>query len=48
MSSKVFRVEYFGRETFLAQSPQFYKQMPVAGGIERVFEIGPASGRNRL
>ncbi|MEB3806149.1 MAG: aspartate--tRNA(Asn) ligase [Desulfurococcales archaeon] len=39
--AEVFPVVYFGREAFLAQSPQFYKQMAVIGGLERVFEIGP-------
>jgi nondiscriminating aspartyl-tRNA synthetase len=36
----VFRVDYFGRPAFLAQSPQFYKQVMV-GVFERVFEVGP-------
>lgn len=36
----LFRVEYFEREAFLAQSPQFYKQMLVGAGYERVFETG--------
>ena len=36
----LFAVNYFGRKAFLAQSPQFYKQMMV-GVFERVFEIGP-------
>jgi aspartyl-tRNA synthetase len=40
--AEVFQVAYFGRRAYLAQSPQFYKQMAVAGGFERVFEIGPA------
>ncbi len=40
--SEVFTVDYFGRRTFLAQSPQFYKQMMVGAGFERVFEIGHA------
>ncbi len=35
-------VKYFGTTAFLAQSPQLYKQMAIAGGLERVFEIGPA------
>ncbi len=35
-----FKIDYFEREAFLAQSPQFYKQMGV-GIFERVFEIGP-------
>ena len=36
----VFKLDYFGRPAFLAQSPQFYKQMMV-GVFERVFEVGP-------
>lgn len=40
--SEVFAVKYFDTTAFLAQSPQFYKQMAVAGGMEKVFEIGPA------
>jgi nondiscriminating aspartyl-tRNA synthetase len=39
--AEVFEVGYFGRTAYLAQSPQFYKQMAIAAGIERVFEIGP-------
>jgi aspartyl-tRNA synthetase len=39
--AEVFKVGYFGRTAYLAQSPQFYKQMAVAAGIERVFEVGP-------
>lgn len=37
----VFGVKYFDRQAFLAQSPQFYKQMAIAAGFERVFETGP-------
>lgn len=40
--SEVFEVKYFDRKAYLAQSPQFYKQMAIASGIERVFEIAPA------
>ncbi len=36
----IFQVKYFEKEAYLAQSPQFYKQMLVASGYERVFEIG--------
>ncbi len=39
--AEVFQVGYFGRPAYLAQSPQFYKQMAIAGGIDRVFEVGP-------
>lgn len=38
--ANIFKVDYFDREAYLAQSPQFYKQMGV-GIYERVFEIGP-------
>ena len=38
--ANIFRLPYFEKEAFLAQSPQFYKQMMV-GVFERVFEIGP-------
>ena len=39
--SDVFEVNYFGEKAYLAQSPQFYKQMALASGFEKVFEIGP-------
>ena len=39
--AEVFKVGYFDRTAYLAQSPQFYKQMAICGGIDRVFEIGP-------
>ncbi len=39
--AEVFMVDYFEQRAFLAQSPQFYKQMAIAGGLDRVFEIGP-------
>ena len=38
--SEVFKVDYFDRNAYLAQSPQFYKQMMV-GVFDRVFETGP-------
>ena len=37
----VFKVDYFDKNAFLAQSPQFYKQMAMAAGFERIFETGP-------
>ncbi|HSX07885.1 MAG TPA: aspartate--tRNA(Asn) ligase [Candidatus Saccharimonadales bacterium] len=39
--AEVFKLDYFGKEATLAQSPQFYKQIMV-GVFERVFEIAPA------
>jgi aspartyl-tRNA synthetase len=39
--AEVFEVGYFGRQAYLAQSPQFYKQAAIAAGIDRVFEVGP-------
>ncbi len=39
--AELFEVPYFERKAYLAQSPQFYKQMAMAAGFERVFEIGP-------
>ena len=39
--AEVFELGYFGRRAYLAQSPQFFKQMAIAAGIDRVFEIGP-------
>ena len=38
--ANVFKLDYFGREAYLAQSPQFYKQIMV-GVFERVYEVGP-------
>ena len=38
--ANVFAIDYFGRPAYLAQSPQFYKQIMV-GVFERVFEVGP-------
>lgn len=40
--SEMFTVNYFNKRAFLSQSPQFYKQMMVGAGFERVFEIGHA------
>jgi nondiscriminating aspartyl-tRNA synthetase len=38
--TEMFEVKYFEKKAYLAQSPQFYKQMMVGAGYERVFEIG--------
>jgi nondiscriminating aspartyl-tRNA synthetase len=39
--AEVFEIKYFERSAYLAQSPQFYKQIMVGSGFERVFEVGP-------
>ena len=39
--SEVFEVKYFDTNAYLAQSPQFYKQMAMAAGLDRIFETGP-------
>ncbi|MCI8347607.1 MAG: aspartate--tRNA(Asn) ligase [Bacilli bacterium] len=40
--SEVFEVKYFDRKAYLAQSPQFYKQMAMASGMSKIFEVAPA------
>ncbi len=37
----VFELKYFDHKAYLAQSPQFYKQMAMAAGLERIFECAP-------
>lgn len=39
--SSVFEVKYFDRKAYLAQSPQFYKQMAMAAGMGRIYEVAP-------
>ena len=39
--SDVFELKYFDRKGYLSQSPQFYKQMAMAAGFDRIFEVGP-------
>ncbi|MEO0116025.1 MAG: aspartate--tRNA(Asn) ligase [candidate division WOR-3 bacterium] len=38
--SALFPIQYFEKKAYLTQSPQFYKQMLVGAGYERVFEVG--------
>jgi len=45
--AELFSLDYFGKKASLAQSPQFYKQMAMAAGFERVFEIGPVFRANK-
>jgi aspartyl-tRNA synthetase len=44
--AELFHVEYFETDAYLAQSPQFYKQMAMAAGFGKVFEIGPVFRAN--
>lgn len=39
--AEVFEVKYFESKAYLAQSPQFYKQMAIACGFEKIFMVGP-------
>lgn len=39
--ANVFKLQYFGSDAFLAQSPQLYKQMGICSDLFRVFEVGP-------
>ena len=39
--AELFKLEYFEGHAYLAQSPQFYKQMAMSAGLNRVFEVGP-------
>ncbi len=40
--AEVFELPYFNKKAYLAQSPQFYKQMALSAGFEKVFEVAPA------
>ena len=44
--AELFEVKYFKGKAYLAQSPQFYKQMAMASGFEKVFEVGPVFRAN--
>jgi aspartyl-tRNA synthetase len=44
--AELFTVPYFGKTAYLAQSPQFYKQMAICSGFEKVFEIAPVFRAN--
>jgi aspartyl/asparaginyl-tRNA synthetase len=44
--AELFKAEYFEGVAYLAQSPQFYKQMAMAAGFGKVFEVGPVFRAN--
>lgn len=44
--AELFEVKYFDQKANLAQSPQLYKQMAMAAGFEKVFEVGPVFRAN--
>jgi aspartyl-tRNA synthetase len=44
--AELFKVDYFDGQAYLAQSPQFYKQMAMAAGFGKVFEVGPVFRAN--
>ncbi len=44
--AELFALKYFGTTAYLAQSPQFYKQMAMAAGFDQVFEIAPVFRAN--
>lgn len=45
-SAELFELDYFGKKAYLAQSPQFFKQMAMASGFGKVFEVGPVFRAN--
>lgn len=45
--AELFKLDYFGQTASLAQSPQFYKQMAMAAGFDKAFEIGPVFRANK-
>jgi len=40
--SEMFEVRYFDRKAFLRQDPQLHRQLTIAGGIEKLYDIGPS------
>lgn len=40
--SEMFALDYFGTPAFLRQDPQLHRQLTIAGGVEKIFEIGPS------
>lgn len=39
--SEVFKIDYFGNDAFLRQDPQLHRQLAIAGGLDRIYDLGP-------
>ncbi|MHB8567347.1 MAG: aspartate--tRNA(Asn) ligase [Nitrososphaerales archaeon] len=40
--SEVFKIDYFGASAFLRQDPQLHRQLAIAGGLDKIFDLGPS------
>ncbi len=40
--SEVFKIDYFGSNAFLRQDPQLHRQLAIAGGLDKIFDLGPS------
>ena len=40
--SEVFKIDYFGNKAFLRQDPQLHRQLAIAGGLDRLYDLGPS------
>jgi len=39
--AEVFKVDYFGKEAFLRQDPQLHRQLCIAAGLDKIYDLGP-------
>ncbi len=39
--SEVFKIDYFGKDAFLRQDPQLHRQLAIAGGLDKIYDLGP-------
>ncbi|MDG7000948.1 MAG: aspartate--tRNA(Asn) ligase [Nitrososphaerota archaeon] len=40
--SEVFKIDYFGNKAFLRQDPQLHRQLAIAGGLDKIYDLGPS------